>query len=56
MFIKNNKWADPVSGPIFKRRFLLILTHWVEILPKPISRVLWGLLRLCSPAKMKCLP
>jgi len=36
MFIKNNKWADPVSGPIFKRRFLLILTHWVKILPKPI--------------------
>ena len=35
-FIKSNKWSDPDHSPIFRRRFLLILTHWVKILPKPI--------------------
>lgn len=24
------------EAPIFKRRYLLILTHWVRIMPKPI--------------------
>ena len=35
-FIKQNKWSDPDNSPIFRRRFLLILTHWVKILPKPV--------------------
>lgn len=36
-FIKANKWsADPESAPIFRRRYLLILTHWVKLVPKPI--------------------
>jgi hypothetical protein len=35
-FIKNNKWAQADNSPIFRRRFLLILTHWVKIVPKPI--------------------
>ena len=29
-FIRQTKW----NNPIFKRRFLLILTHWVKVLPK----------------------
>jgi len=35
-FIKTRKWTDPDHSPIFRRRFLLILTHWVKIVPKPI--------------------
>lgn len=35
-FIKGNKWSDAEQSPVFRRRFLLILTHWVKILPKPI--------------------
>ena len=35
-FIKTNKWANPEQSPIFRRRFLLILTHWVKIVPKPV--------------------
>lgn len=33
-FIKQTKWNSGESSPIFKRRFLLILTHWVKVLPK----------------------
>jgi hypothetical protein len=33
-FIKQNKWNSGESSPIFKRRYLLILTHWVKVLPK----------------------
>ena len=29
-FIRSVKW----DNPIFKRRYLLIITHWVKILPK----------------------
>ena len=35
-FIKGNKWNNPEQTPIFRRRFLLILTHWVKIVPKPV--------------------
>lgn len=35
-FIKANKWGHVDHSPIFRRRFLLILTHWVKIVPKPI--------------------
>lgn len=35
-FIKTNKWANLEQSPIFRRRFLLILTHWVKIVPKPV--------------------
>jgi len=35
-FIKQNKWNSGESSPIFRRRYLLILTHWVKIVPKPI--------------------
>ena len=35
-FIKSNKWSNPETSPIFRRRFLLVLTHWVKIVPKPI--------------------
>jgi hypothetical protein len=33
-FIKQTKWNTGESSPIFKRRYLLILTHWVKVLPK----------------------
>lgn len=33
-FIKQTKWNCGESSPIFKRRYLLILTHWVKLLPK----------------------
>lgn len=29
-FIRSYKW----DNPIFKRRYLLIITHWAKILPK----------------------
>jgi hypothetical protein len=29
-FIRTMKWENP----IFKRRYLLIITHWAKILPK----------------------
>lgn len=35
-FIRNNKWQQADQSPIFRRRYLLILTHWVKIVPKPI--------------------
>ena len=35
-FIKGNKLNNPEHTPIFRRRFLLILTHWVKIVPKPV--------------------
>ena len=35
-FIKGNKFANPDSSPIFRRRFVMILNHWVKILPKPV--------------------
>ena len=31
-YLKDSKW----ESPIFKRRFLLILSHWVRIMPKTI--------------------
>ena len=34
-FIKENKWKEGAEEtPLFKRRFLLVLTHWVRIMPK----------------------
>lgn len=34
-FIKTNKWdLSEESNILFRRRYLLILTHWVKILPK----------------------
>ena len=33
-YIKQTKWNSGESSPIFKRRYLLIMTHWVKILPK----------------------
>lgn len=33
-FIKQTKWNCGESSPIFKRRYLLILTHWAKVLPK----------------------
>ena len=35
-FIKHNKWNEAEESKIFRRRYLLILTHWTKILPKPI--------------------
>ena len=35
-FIKHNKWNEAEEGKIFRRRYLLILTHWTKIVPKPI--------------------
>ena len=29
-FIAQNKW----SNPLFKRRYLMIITHWTKLLPK----------------------
>lgn len=33
-FIKENKFQGE-SAPIYKRRYLLVLTHWAKIMPKP---------------------
>lgn len=33
-FLKESKFEGE-HAPIFKRRYLMILTHWVKILPKP---------------------
>lgn len=34
-FIKHNKWANNEEGKLFRRRYLLIATHWTKLVPKP---------------------
>jgi hypothetical protein len=34
-FIKHNKWANNEESKIFRRRYLLIATHWTKLVPKP---------------------
>jgi hypothetical protein len=34
-FIVAHKWKEGAEEtPLFKRRFLLVLTHWIRIMPK----------------------